>query len=141
MMNHVENHGSGLHRLIYVSRAASPENMASEIGAIVIKAAAKNRALAVTGALLAYDGWFVQVLEGSYDTLKPLFDRIAADPRHRDVRLKLVEPAASRLFSRWGMKEGRAPAEGVGFDIGSAEGKDLLPLLKLAALGPARRAA
>jgi hypothetical protein len=140
-MNDFDNHGSGLHRLIYVSRAASPEAMDGEIGEIVAKAAAKNRALAVTGVLLAYDGWFVQALEGSYGTLKPLFDRIAADPRHTDVVLKMVELAPSRLFSRWGMKQGRAPTAGVGFDIGASTANDLLNLLKLAVLTTDRRAA
>ena len=140
-MNYFENHGSGLHRLIYISRSASADTTAGELGEIVAKAAAKNRALAVTGVLLAYDGWFVQALEGSYLTLKPLFERIAADPRHSDVVLKAVDPAKSRLFSRWGMKEGRAPAEGAGFDIGSAKAQDLLALLKLAAMTTVRRAA
>jgi hypothetical protein len=140
-MVYFENHGSGLHRLIYTSRATCPETMRGEIAEIVAGSAVRNRAVAVTGALLAYDGWFVQALEGSYDTLKPLFDRIAADPRHTDVTLKAVEPAASRLFSRWGMKEGRPPAEGARFDIGAAKAADLLALLKLAALNPARRAA
>ncbi len=140
-MNYFPNHGSGLHRLIYVSRAVDGVATPVEIANLVAKSAVKNRALAITGVLMAYDGWFIQVLEGSYVTLKPLFEQIAADPRHTDVVLKMVEPAPVRLFSRWDMKEGRVPSEGVGFDIGSATGKDLLPLLKLAALTTARRAA
>ena len=140
-MNYFKNHGNGLHRLIYVSRAVDRETLSGEIAGIVAKSSAKNRALAVTGVLLAYDGWFVQALEGSYATLKPLFDRIAADPRHTDVDLKMVEAAYARLFSRWGMKEGRVPPEGVGLDIGAATGEELLPLLKIAALTSMRRAA
>ena len=146
-MAYLENHGSGLHRLIYISRALpsqGPDGEAAssaEIAGIVARAAEKNRALAVTGVLLAYNGWFIQALEGSHDTLKPLYDRIGADPRHGEIVLKVVEAAQTRLFSRWGMKQGRAPAAGVGFDVATAKAPDLLQLLKLAALAPARRAA
>ncbi len=142
-MTYFEHHGSGLHRLIYISRStmATDGSADAEIADIVASSSQRNRAVAVTGVLLAYNGWFIQALEGSYDTLKPLYDHISTDPRHSDVILKIVEPAATRLFSRWGMKQGRAPAEGVGFDVASAKAKDLLQLLKLAALSTVRRAA
>ena len=148
-MAYFENHGSGLHRLIYISRAisaSSPEAAAqadAEIDAIVARSAEKNRALAVTGVLLVYNGWFIQALEGSYDTLKPLYERIATDPRHTDVTLKGVSAAPTRLFSRWAMKQGRkaAPGAGEGFDMAAATADDLLRLLKLATLPALRRAA
>lgn len=148
-MAYLENHGSGLHRLIYISRALpsqGPDGEAAssaEIAGIVARAAEKNRALAVTGVLLAYNGWFIQALEGSYDTLKPLYERIATDPRHTDVTLKGVSAAPTRLFSRWAMKQGRkaAPGAGEGFDMAAATADDLLRLLKLATLPALRRAA
>jgi len=144
-MAYFENHGSGLHRLIYVSRSLRPPGPEAdaEIADIVLRSAEKNRALAVTGALLIYNGRFIQALEGSYDTLKPLYERIADDPRHTEVRLKAVTAAPGRLFSRWAMKQGRKPAAGSGeaFDMAAAKAEDLLSLLKLATLTPLRRAA
>jgi hypothetical protein len=106
-MNDFDNHGSGLHRLIYVSRAASPEAMDGEIGEIVAKAAAKNRALAVTGVLLAYDGWFVQALEGSYGTLKPLFDRSAPHRRGAEDGGAGAEPPVQPLGHETGSRAHR----------------------------------
>ena len=142
-MAYFENHGSGLHRLVYVSRSHMPTDGSAdaEIADIVAKSSQRNRSVAVTGVLLAYNGWFIQALEGSYDTLKPLYDRICGDPRHGEVILKIVEPATARLFNRWGMKQGRAPAEGIGFQVETAKAQDLLQLLKLAALTSFKRAA
>jgi hypothetical protein len=133
-MNYFPNHGHGLHRLIYVSRSnLSGDDVDRDIGEIVASAAANNSALAVTGALLATHGWFVQVLEGSYATLKPLFDTIAADRRHRDVDLKLVEAAQSRLFEGWSMRQVNPPADEVQMDISATSGKDLIQLLSFIA--------
>ncbi len=141
-MQFFPNYGYGLHRLVYVSRSMmGPPDRDAGIADLVARSAANNRGRAVTGILLVCDGWFIQALEGSREALKPLYEIIAADPRHADVMLKGVEPASRRIFSRWGMKQGRTPPEGAGFDIAAASAEDLLSLLKLSSLSPVSRAA
>ncbi len=139
-MQYFPNHGNGLHRVIYVSQAKSdgmPEDVISDIAT---KAASNNAAVAVTGVLLSYNGWFVQALEGSHDVVKPLFERIAQDPRHHKVTLKSVDGVDARAFGRWGMKLGRAPLSGAGLEMGEASADELFQLLKFAALSPPARA-
>ncbi len=135
--------GKGLYRLIYNSRSTSLQGEArdGEIAAILACSQQRNRMLGVTGALLSYNGWYVQALEGPYPTVRPLFDKIARDPRHTDVQLRILEPVPERMFSRWAMKRARAPDRPEGFDIAAASPDDLLQLLKLATLSPVRRAA
>ena len=115
-MAYFENHGSGLHRLIYVSRSLRPPGPEAdaEIADIVLRSAEKNRALAVTGALLIYNGRFIQALEGSYDTLKPLYERIADDPRHTEVRLKAVTARPGAPVQPLGHEAGPQARRGLG---------------------------
>ena len=98
------------------------------------------KAQPVAGALLFYDGWFVQALEGTRDVVKPLYDRIAADPRHTGVKLVAVEAVEKRIFWRWGMKQ-VAPPSRPAFDIGAASADELLALLKLSAMSRLAKAA
>ena len=141
-VQYVPNHGYGLHRLIYRSRSLLPDDGPSqtELDALVAAAASENRAMTITGALLATEGWFVQALEGPSDMLKAAFDCIASDPRHTAVELCAVEPIDKRLFGRWAMKQGR-PFLPQGLDIGSASAEELLSLLQLATLPAAVKAA
>ncbi len=141
-VQYFDDFGHGLHRITYVSRSLMPMTPESEniFADLVSASAVNNRSKGITGALLVYDGWFVQTLEGARADIKPLFDRIAADPRHTDVVLKTVELAEKRVFARWGMKQGRRP-ESIGFDIAAASADELLSILMLSALAPVRRVA
>jgi Sensors of blue-light using FAD len=49
------------------------------------------------------DGIFLQVLEGGRSAVSQLYNRIAADPRHRDVELLLYQEIAERRFAGWSM--------------------------------------
>jgi hypothetical protein len=96
---------TGLHRLAYVSRAtaASGAESARHLSAILEVAQRHNAAAGLTGALLHSRRWFAQVLEGERGQLEALYARITQDPRHRDVTLLGLHPAARRVFSRWSM--------------------------------------
>jgi Sensors of blue-light using FAD len=137
-VDYFPSNGYGLHQALYLSRCAVCVD-AAMVAEIAATSAIRNRARAVTGALIAYDGWFLQVLEGSCQTLKPLFETIAADPRHAEVVLKSVQPIKKRLFPR-GMKHGRAPDAAV-FALDKASPDDLLSILKLSVLSAAPLAA
>ncbi len=91
-------------RLIYRSRARiAAEAFDAELGNILRVARAKNGALGITGALLVYDNWFAQTLEGDADAVKALYQRIAKDPRHDSVELRAEDMVSERVFSRWAM--------------------------------------
>ncbi len=97
-----------------------------------------NDAKAVSGALLVYGEVFIQALEGDHASVKPLFERIEADPRHQDVALKGVEPLERRHFERWGMRLGRPPPSKGGIDLAALRGPELVTMLRLST-GPNSR--
>lgn len=98
----------GLHRLVYASNfsAAFPSSVSDqdhEIGEIIRASIRNNRAVAITGLLLARDRWFMQVLEGPTDAVAATYERIVRDPRHRRAAVIESGPAPARLFANWNM--------------------------------------
>jgi hypothetical protein len=91
-----------LYQLGYVSIATSVMQR-DDLVAILDEARRLNRAAAVTGLLLFHDGTFFQVLEGERKDVLETFERIAADPRHRDIRVLFREGVGERLFADWSM--------------------------------------
>jgi Sensors of blue-light using FAD len=89
--------------LIYVSSAAHGLG-AADIEAIHHSAQRANATQGVTGALLCYDGRFLQALEGPAAAVQAVYERIRADPRHHDVRLLIQGPTSERLFGQWSMR-------------------------------------
>ena len=91
-------------RLIYRSHSAIPAaGFDAELGNILRKARANNTARGITGALLVYDDWFAQTLEGDEAAVRGLFNTISADKRHASVELREEGMAPARVFSRWAM--------------------------------------
>lgn len=93
---------STLIHIIYCSTAAAPMQHA-ELLAMLNIARLKNAALGITGMLLFTDNSFFQVLEGESDVVDPLFERIKADSRHRQVTCIIRERIPSRDFEQWTM--------------------------------------
>jgi hypothetical protein len=99
---------SGLpQRLIYSSQFASgfpvlPENQEDEIGKIVRASIRNNRDVAITGLLLAHQGWFVQALEGPAKAIDDTYARILTDRRHSHPTV-LANSPAKRAFFNWNM--------------------------------------
>lgn len=89
-------------RLLYASRAADGVDSEALI-AIMKKSKANNPKLGVTGVLCFSDGIFMQALEGGRGAVNALYNRIAADPRHRDVVLLDYAEIAERRFASWSM--------------------------------------
>ncbi|MBC8055266.1 MAG: BLUF domain-containing protein [Rhizobiales bacterium] len=89
-------------RLMYASRAA--ETVRPEVlGAILKKSTQNNPAVGVTGVLCFSGEIFLQVLEGGRSQVSKLYNRIAADPRHRDVVLLSYDEIEERSFAGWAM--------------------------------------
>jgi len=91
-------------RLIYRSRSKI-ENGANQeqLSQILRTSRANNAERGVTGALLMYDNWFAQVLEGPQDTVERLYDHIKADPRHDTLDVREARQVETRAFARWAM--------------------------------------
>jgi hypothetical protein len=94
-------------RLIYRSHSLLPHASTDRDDAglaEILRVARRNNAdLGVTGALMLYDDWFAQVLEGPQAIVEALFERIRADPRHEDAHLDHAGRASNRMFERWAM--------------------------------------
>lgn len=85
----------------------------------------------VTGALLAWEGGFVQILEGSQATIAVLIDNLRCDCRHRSMQSLLTEFRSERRFSRWAMARVPASASDLQLDELSFSGSDRVqPLIE-----------
>lgn len=89
-------------RLMYASRAADSVST-DALGAILRRSRQDNQASGITGLLCLSDGSFLQVLEGGRAQVSALYNRIAADARHRDVVLLSYEEISERRFAGWAM--------------------------------------
>jgi len=89
-------------RLLYASRAHTDIDK-TLLESILAKSRSHNPVAGVTG-ILCYSGRiFLQVLEGNRREISKLYNRIAADGRHGDVEILLLEDIAERRFSNWTM--------------------------------------
>ncbi len=94
---------SGLQCLLYMSRATS-EMAPADIDRLLDGARRRNRTRGVTGALLHYDGRFLQVLEGEPEAIDQCFGRIQSDRRHEQVTPLYRAPIESARFPEWSMR-------------------------------------
>lgn len=92
-----------LQRLVYESTATGSTESLLNIATILGESQRNNDRDGLTGALAAHNGRFVQVVEGEAARLDALLNRLAQDPRHRDIRLIDREPISQRLFGQWSM--------------------------------------
>jgi hypothetical protein len=89
-------------RLLYASRAANGIDH-EELLAILRQSKAANPKHGITGVLCFSEGIFLQALEGGRGPVNHLYNRIVADPRHRDIELMLYEEISERRFAGWAM--------------------------------------
>ncbi|MBH1987107.1 MAG: BLUF domain-containing protein [Burkholderiales bacterium] len=89
-------------RLLYASRAVEP--LSPEVIDDILASSRKgNPASGITGLLCHSGDIFMQVLEGGRDAVSALYNRIASDPRHRDVIILQYEEITERRFAGWTM--------------------------------------
>jgi hypothetical protein len=87
---------------MYASRAAESIDQ-DELLAILRQSKSGNATNGITGVLCFSGGIFLQVLEGGRMQVNALYNRIAADARHRDVVLLTYEEIGERRFAGWSM--------------------------------------
>ena len=88
--------------IAYVSAAAAPMSE-EDVLSILHQARANNTRYGLTGALLYFEGRFIQILEGPDDEVHARFAAISADPRHRSIHKISEDEIAERQFPEWTM--------------------------------------
>jgi hypothetical protein len=88
----------------YVSRASGGGLAESVLTSLAMQAQETNVTLDVTGVLFAFDGRFLQILEGDRAALAWLFEKISVDPRHWRVTTIIDGPILERAFAGWSMR-------------------------------------
>ena len=105
----VEPTQDGLVCIVYTSTATVGFGEL-ELALLLAISRRNNEAQDTTGVLLYREGLFMQALEGPRAAVEDAMARIAADPRHTDVRVLDEEPLTARRFGSWSMGY-RSPAE------------------------------
>jgi hypothetical protein len=90
-------------RLLYLSQAA-PTLTSEDLSEILVVARRRNKEKGITGALLSGGELFLQILEGSEQSVLSLYLQIRNDKRHTDVEIMRVTPIMNRLFEDWSME-------------------------------------
>ena len=91
-------------RLVYRSQLTiPPESRGEEIAEILEQSRRKNVSRSITGALLIWQDYVVQTLEGEEDVVRGLYEKIAVDPRHEAVTLLEGQNVDERSFAKWSM--------------------------------------
>lgn len=103
-----------LSHLIYISYRN--ENCTDEEIQNILKSCKKNNGHNdITGVLLYSDKQFVQYLEGEYNEIISLFEKIKKDKRHRNVIMLTSFPIKERAFPSWQMGAKKVSLEDVEF--------------------------
>jgi len=91
-----------MYYLVYVSYAVKP---LTEVGLrnLLVHCRDNNTANGITGILIYIDGKFVQILEGSKEQVKSLFENISTDRRHHKVSRILEGSIEERNFPNFSM--------------------------------------
>lgn len=98
------NAAEPIFRLVYRSQLTiPPEDRQVEIASILDASRTKNVDRDITGALLVWQDYVVQTLEGEEVAVRGLYEKIAQDPRHEAVTLLESQLVESRAFARWSM--------------------------------------
>jgi Sensors of blue-light using FAD len=90
--------------LLYCSISVAPKLTNVDIDQLLASARRRNLAENVTGMLIYHQGEFVQILEGSKNSVESLYEQfIDADPRHTRINKEQQNPISHRRFNEWSM--------------------------------------
>ena len=91
-------------QLVYISKANVPFTTDS-LKELTEVANANNEKLNVTGCMVYASGYFLQLLEGSAESVDILYRKIEKDDRHKGTKLLLETKVDEdrRLFDKWFM--------------------------------------
>jgi len=89
--------------LIYISRSTAEFNVGA-LRQLATTAAVKNKDLNVTGYLYFDQGYFLQYIEGHFQTIRDLMQTISQDERHDIIKILERDGLTKRKFPRWHMQ-------------------------------------
>ena len=91
-------------QLVYISKATVPFTTDS-LKELTEVANVNNEKLNVTGCMVYASGYFLQLLEGSAESVDILYRKIEKDDRHKGTKLLLESRVDEdrRLFDKWFM--------------------------------------
>ena len=91
-----------MYRLIYKSHSKTPIDWVL-IDSLLKTSEKTNPKRELTGVLVATRTHFLQVLEGSFESVNELFYHIVRDPRHENLQLVSFTCVEHRIFPNWTM--------------------------------------
>lgn len=98
-------------RIVYLS-TARPALSGEDLEGILQSSRRNNALSGLTGLLMYHEGAFFQVLEGAEAEVAACFERIAQDPRHRQIIPMIQTRITTRAFPGWRMGFARPEALG-----------------------------
>ena len=90
-------------QMAYVSNVAQGVTI-QDCQEIATQSEINNARDGVTGCLMLYDGWFIQILEGAVGSVNRIYGRIMADERHSYPTVLGAEYIHARTFPVWRMR-------------------------------------
>lgn len=91
-----------MYHIIYISYVPTPL-YDDDLVNILTKSRFNNKMLDITGMLIYVNGKFIQVLEGEYDSVTKMYEKIKNDSRHRQVFRLMEGNSDDRIFKDWSM--------------------------------------
>lgn len=128
-----------MQQLIYASRPFGYDT--ASLAAILAESRIRNVQHDITGALICRSDIFLQLLEGPVGKVETLFEKIAKDDRHVEVRVLVRSKTEERLFPEWAMKHDPAqswlwtPQEIARGDLEKASAREVRAVFVRSALG------
>jgi hypothetical protein len=88
---------------VYCSASTELDLGRAELQTLLDECRRNNAQSDITGILLYLNRSFFQVLEGDRSVVGALYEKIAADKRHKRATKIILEPIAKRDFASWTM--------------------------------------
>lgn len=92
-----------LHQLIYMSEPFGFDD--ATLNGILTDSRRANTRDGITGCLIARADIYLQLLEGTLDTVEAAYTRIRRDHRHLQVERLSMAKVDARLFPDWAMRD------------------------------------
>ncbi|NMM48345.1 BLUF domain-containing protein [Marinigracilibium pacificum] len=104
-----------LSHIVYLS-SRKPNCTSEEIEKILQSCNKNNKDFDLTGVLLYSDKQFVQYLEGDYNNIISLYDKIKGDTRHDKIFMIASGPIENRAFPSWQMGSKKIDFQSIEFN-------------------------
>jgi hypothetical protein len=114
-----------LAHLIYIS-TRTPQCTDAEIEKILAASQKNNPQSTITGVLLYSKTTFVQYIEGEYNLISNLYDKLKLDPRHKNTLLISSAPIKNRSFPSWHMGAKQIDMNNIDFKTAPTEDERVL---------------